>query len=277
MAADLMVSSVQKSLSSASRLPFDIKFIFKREENGTVHIQDIRAHKFILALVSDVFEKEFYGGVKDDGTVEIKDASKESFEAMINFIYIKKTDMEQYDYEVLCSLYYLADKYNISALKKEVLKAISTKSIPATEILSVGVLADLNSVHEELVETLHEAASQSLSKVLKGDMNKSIDFFNQIDLVNTPISSNGLVQILARMKKNIEQTVCQNCKASPCLSGVSVTRENFVPGAKLGCFPDGYRLHSLDEHDEIMFYMVSKDGQKMRYIFDPDYNVYRCT
>ena len=100
---------------------------------------------------------------------------------MINFIYNVKTDMNKYNFEILCSLYYLADKYNINALKKEALSTIGNKSIPAREALSVGVLADLNSVHEGLVETLHEAAAHSLSKVLKGDMNKSIDFFNQID------------------------------------------------------------------------------------------------
>ena len=61
MVADLILSSVQESMSSASRIPSDIEFIFKAQEGDVKNIQVIRAHKFILALVSDEFQKEFYG------------------------------------------------------------------------------------------------------------------------------------------------------------------------------------------------------------------------
>jgi len=250
MAADLIVSSVQERRSSAFRIPSDIRFTFREheDEDAKKNIQEIRAHKFILALVSDVFHKEFYGGLGDDGSVEIKDASRDSFEAMINFIYNVKTDMNNYNFEILCSLYYLADKYNINALKKEALSSISNKSIPASEALSVGVLADVHSVHEELAETLLVVASRSLANEFKGDMKKSVDFFDQIDLVATPISTNSLVHIMAKMK-NIIPPVCDKCKASPCLSGVGITKENFVQGSKIS--PIGYSFRAvtlLDRH-----------------------------
>ena len=175
MAADLILSStlahVQEMMSPASQIPCDNKFIFKEQGDDVKNTQEVRAHKFILALVSDVFQKEFYGGMRDDGSVNIKDASRESFEAMINFIYNVKTDLNEFKIEILCSLYYLAEKYNINALKKEALSTISNKSIPASEVLSVGVLADLYSVHEELAETLQAAASQTLANEFKGDFN----------------------------------------------------------------------------------------------------------
>jgi len=131
MAADLLITSVKQSLSAESGIPTDIKFIFKGEEDGFPIVEEIRAHKLILALASDVFKNGFYGGFADDSTIEIKDVAKELFGAMIDFIYNKETNVTIYDFEKLCTLYYLADKYNINVLKEETLKAIRKKrSLP---------------------------------------------------------------------------------------------------------------------------------------------------
>ena len=283
MAADLILSSVQEMMSSASRIPCDIKFKFKEQGDDVKITQEVRAHKFILAVVSDVFQKEFYGGMRDDGSVNIQDASRESFEAMINFIYNVKTDLNEFKIEILCSLYYLAEKYNINALKKEALSAINNKSIPASEVLSVGVLADLYSAHEELAETLQAAASQTLANEFEGDFNKIIQFFNEIDLVATPISTESLVQIMAELK-NIKPKVCENCQSSPCLSGVGVSRQNFVPGAKISPvpgrgYPTALRLDSIyyelpDGYCAIL--LLLKSGRTHPVDLRPDSYLYNC-
>jgi len=257
MATEMIVTSLQQSLSSASRIPTDIKFSFKVENDGATSTKEIKAHKFILALVSDVFEKGLYGEMKEDDGVEIKDVTHESFEAMIKFIYSVNTDINYYECEMICSLYYLGDKYNINALKKEALSAISGKDILAEEVLDVCVLADQYSVHEELYETLQIAAAQSLSKIFAGDLAKAIDFFNQIDINRTPISGKSLVQIMARVKK-IKPTVCQNCKSIPCLTGVGITRENFLPGAKVEGVNGG--IHDIDKLDRLNSSYGSFDG-----------------
>ena len=128
---ELVMNGLQQSLSLASRIPTDIKFLFKEENDGVTSLKEVKAHKFILALVSDVFEKEFYSDIIEDCSVEIKDATKDSFEAMINFIYSINTDLSIYDSDILCSIYYLGEKYNINTLKKEALAAISSKDILA--------------------------------------------------------------------------------------------------------------------------------------------------
>ena len=53
MAANLLVTRLQQSLSSTAGTPTDVKFLFKeKSETGTI-VKEIRAHKLILALVSD--------------------------------------------------------------------------------------------------------------------------------------------------------------------------------------------------------------------------------
>ena len=108
---------LQQSLSADFGIPTDIKFLFKRQEDDrSTNIEEIRAHKHILALASDVFKNGFYKGWEDNGSIEIIDVTKEVFEVMINFIYDKETTMIDYDFDMLCSIYYLADKYSITAI-----------------------------------------------------------------------------------------------------------------------------------------------------------------
>jgi len=240
MAADLLISSVKQSMSAESGIPTDIKFIFKGEEDGFPIVKEIKAHKLILALASDVFKNGFYGGFADDSTIEIEDATKESFRAMIDFIYNRETDVTIYDFENLCTLYYLADKYNINVLKEETLKAIRNKEISPKNVLDVGLLADNQSTHGALVEVLYETAAESLSKKFNNELDKVVEFYTEIDssATSASISCKSLVEIMKRVKrvKKVKEegsSVCDNCENSPCIKGRGLTRDNFVPGSKV--------------------------------------------
>jgi len=227
-----MASVVQQSLPASSDIPTDVKFMFEEEEGRKATVKEIRAHKFILALVSDVFRSGFYGSMPDNGSIHIKDVKKESFEAMIDFIYDKKADVSIYEWDVLCSLYYyLGDKYNIKSLMKGTLKAIQKKEITTENVLNVGLLADQSYVHEELAETLYEAAASGLSKMFDGDVVKVQQFFHELDATEAPTSTSSfksLVKIMARVRK---LAVCKNCKTTPGLNERKITQENFVSGA----------------------------------------------
>jgi len=229
MATRLLSTSVS---SSASNIPTDVKFVFKEEEeDGTTTVKDINAHKFILALVSDVFRTGFYGGFQDNGTIDIKDVKKESFEAMIDYIYNKEVDLSTHDLSMLCTLYCLGDKYNITILVDESLKEIRGKEISTKDILSVGLLADEYANHEQLVDTLNDSAAQNLSKKFDGELTKVIKFFEEVTAeASASPSATTLMKIMGKIKKT---PLCDNCKASPCKNGTEVTIENFVPTATI--------------------------------------------
>jgi len=275
MATELIVTSLKQSLSTAGRIPTDIQFQFEAENDCMSNMKEVRAHKLILGLVSDVFEKQFFGSdIREESTVVIKDATKDAFEAMINFIYNVNIDMNIYNFEILCSLYNLGEKYNIKAIKNETFLAISNKDIPEEEILGVCVLTDQYSVHEELKEALQKAIAQSLSKIFEGDLNKAIDFFAQNDKNDKPISAKTLAQILARLKKR-KSRMCHYCRSSPCLTGVGLTRENFVPGAKVSDAKGlNITLHSLDVSTGFFDAVVKR--KVLTYYLSPNWHVYNC-
>ena len=83
---------------------------------------------------------------------------------------------------MLCSLYYLGDKYNINILVEESLEKIKSEDISTENILNVCLLADQYSIHDTLVDTLHDSAAQGLWKILNGrlTLSKVTQFFSQI-------------------------------------------------------------------------------------------------
>jgi len=271
-----MASVVQQTLPVASDIiPTDVKFEFEEEEDGIVTIKEIKAHKFILSLVSDVFRNGFYGGILDDGKIKIKDVTKESFEAMIDFIYDRKTDVSIYEWDILCSLYYLGDKYNIKILMEESLKAILSKEITAENVVNVGLLAEQNSVHEELAETLYDAAAKGLSKMFDSDYGDEVvvkvqQFFHELETTESPTSTSSfksLVKIMARVRK-LAVCVCKNCRTTPCLNGKEITKENYVQGAAVSQVrgKSGKLVKNIHVSNPAQFYIM---GEGTSY-------VYRC-
>ena len=77
----------QSFLAPDSELPPDVNFLVKDGENEG-QSQTVRAHKFLLAGVSPVFRRMFFGPMKEVGdVVELKDTTLEAFDTMLNYIY----------------------------------------------------------------------------------------------------------------------------------------------------------------------------------------------
>jgi len=268
---DTILDGLQQSLTAKFGIPTDIRFLFKKEVDGST--EEIRAHKCILAMASDVFKKGFYGGLKDNGSIDITDVTKEAFEAMLNFIYAKETNVSNHDFDMLCSIYYLADKYNISALQKETLEAIKSKEILAENVIDVGVLAIKYAVHDKLADALYEASAKKLSRMFNGDLNKASEYLSEIDSDDSLdlIRYKSVVKIMARLSKvkvTPTTTVCVNCKAFPCITGVKLTSDNFVQGAKITAIGGGFGNASIDHGSELIddyyFNGVLKNGNTHR-------------
>ena len=102
-----LLRRIFESLDPSSSLTTDVWFLFKGE-SGIVKV--VKAHKLILGGASDVFEREFFGPMKKDEDIEIKDVSEEVFRAMIDYIYNKKIELIDYDLNFLSSVYYSTKK-----------------------------------------------------------------------------------------------------------------------------------------------------------------------
>ena len=116
-------------LSPNSDLPPDVSFLVAEGDRSSNSSKTIRAHKYLLGGVSEVFRKQFFGPMKDDREeIEVEGTTAEAFQTMIDFIY-RKAGQEfsvdnikcpQKQFEVL----QLADYYEVLDLKTSVTEAL---------------------------------------------------------------------------------------------------------------------------------------------------------
>ena len=75
----------EEFLSADSDIPRDVFFLVKGEDG---RVSKIGAHRLLLAGVSQVFRRMFFGPWKETKEeMEVKETSPEAFRAMINYIY----------------------------------------------------------------------------------------------------------------------------------------------------------------------------------------------
>lgn len=86
----------------------DVYFVFNSNTDKRIRVA---AHKNILAKGSSVFESMFYGGITEEGDVEIVDASVDGFKEFLQFFYVNKVELTM---ENIAEVLNLANKYNVN-------------------------------------------------------------------------------------------------------------------------------------------------------------------
>ena len=130
-------------LSPDSTLPPDIVFHVRGEGEGD---KRIAAHKFLLAGTSPVFNRQFFGPMKDDTqeVVEVKNTTPEAFDTMINYIY-RLPGEETFNLSTcpqkLFELFELAERYQIPVLKTMTSDALETLDIRRENLFFTATVA----------------------------------------------------------------------------------------------------------------------------------------
>jgi hypothetical protein len=109
----------------SKKVPFDVTFLVGPNS------QPIRAHKFVLAAVSDVFRSMFFSNFKSEDAIIINDIDEETFWIMLNCIYGRDFNITK---ENMVQVLYTSEKYNLLNLSK-ICTNFVTKSITASNAL----------------------------------------------------------------------------------------------------------------------------------------------
>eukprot|EP00092_Neocalanus_flemingeri_P087064 GFUD01109802.1.p1 GENE.GFUD01109802.1~~GFUD01109802.1.p1 ORF type:complete len:282 (-),score=72.87 GFUD01109802.1:12-857(-) len=229
----MSLMNLSRCLESSSRITPDIFFVFNKE--CPVEQVTVTAHKVILSIASDVFETQFYGEIPEaDGEIDIIDASYEAFKAMIEFIYNKTHNWELYCLHLLAEVYYLGEKYYLDDLKIEVVEAVAKFQVSKDNFLEVATLAEKQSHHPILSEILFQVASKFLQVEFKGEINKVLELFSEVEADPTDPTNSVILHKLMTKVNEISPHFkrCNNCMTLFCLNK-EVTRLNFVAGARI--------------------------------------------
>ena len=131
-------------LSEESEVPPDVFFLVLEEDGGNVRIG---AHRLILAAVSPVFKRMFFGPMKETKEVmEVEDTSAKAVRAMIDYIYgpddhvaIREAIK---DISSLFKLYALADMYDILNLKTKIMVYLYDLEVTKETLVSTATIAN---------------------------------------------------------------------------------------------------------------------------------------
>ena len=138
----------QSFLAPDSELPPDVNFLVKDGENEG-QSQTVRAHKFLLAGVSPVFRRMFFGPMKEVGdVVELKDTTLEAFDTMLNYIYRPMGGNAFSLNHIRCpqklmELLTLSNKYQVLKLAKMTSDALGSLAITRENMLFTVTVARL--------------------------------------------------------------------------------------------------------------------------------------
>ena len=173
-------------LSPDSEYPPDVCFLVVDGEDKS-STKTIRAHKGLLAGVSPVFRKKFFGPMKDEEVeIEVKMTTADAFQTLIDFIYrspgqdtfnMDKINCPQKHFEVL----YLADYYEVLDLKTPVKKALQN-FVVTTENFEFSATVAMNNKEEfedcsvilslRCLKYLQETAKRNLYDMIEDTKNR---------------------------------------------------------------------------------------------------------
>ena len=151
-------------LSPNSDVPPDVFFLVHGEGG---EVDKIAAHKLLLAGVSPVFAKKFFGPMKDTNS-EVKvevDTSPEAFGIMIDYIYSQETDSDRIIKKItspktMFELYHLADYYDLEKLNLKTRIAKLHTTSPLRSFVTKENLTDCASVASGYKEIFPEFANK---------------------------------------------------------------------------------------------------------------------
>ena len=172
-------------LSEESEVPSDVFFLVHEEDGGSARIG---AHRLLLAGVSPVFKRMFFGPMKETKEVmEVEDTSAKAVRAMIDYIYgpYDEVAIEEAmeDTSTLFELYALGDMYDILNLKTEIMDSLDELEVTMETLVDTATVANnYKWLHVDLSTELMmrclnfylELEDKDKESISRGDINLNI-------------------------------------------------------------------------------------------------------
>jgi len=237
--------SVRKLLLSDD-IPMDVVFkVYERREDNNVtarRVEEVKAHKFLLALASPYFHQMIYvPGVcysSEVVTINVENTSKEALEKTINFLYNHPLGLDNASLATLFHMVDLAERFLLPSLKQLLEKHLdSMKSLTTSDIMDAATAVfNLTCFSTNLLDCCAKVLAKNFQ-----DRKAIFDWAGH--LVKEKQQQLGM-ELMARMGKFL---TCRNCRSQPCLSGNTVASGAVRVGLKVKSNPASeYMVNAAD-------------------------------
>jgi hypothetical protein len=218
-------------LGEDSELPPDIVFNVmeqgEKEEDEILNLEDwktcqVPAHKFLLAGVSPVFRREFFGPLKTTkDIIDIKETTIEAFTAMINYICMPDGLRNISCPQTLCQILNLAERYDIVGLKESITQKLQQLTITSENMMFTATIAKNYAVFEDVSKML----INKCGAFLKSRFQTPAQVFDFLHCSHSSFPDADTELLIELLRAN---GTCPNCNmnSNDCLDGVDVRIEH---------------------------------------------------
>eukprot|EP00092_Neocalanus_flemingeri_P031800 GFUD01034544.1.p1 GENE.GFUD01034544.1~~GFUD01034544.1.p1 ORF type:complete len:299 (-),score=76.61 GFUD01034544.1:11-907(-) len=230
----MLSSLIDPSFGIPTDVTFHIMGLDSPEDGDSkqeILLKEIKGHKLLLGLFSEVFKRGFYGPAKETkDVVPVKETTVEAFEKMFDYIYRKDIKWGDLSLLEMFDIANLAEKYDIPSLMEEVKAQI--EMIPLTTTEDVMDAAHTATQFYQF-PAISSALLLSCAKLVKTTLKTSA----QLLQFSTDQSVDGqetmVLQLLA-MVKDLPPLNCSNCGEEECKDRQPViSRDKVTQGCKL--------------------------------------------
>ena len=128
--------------------------IFRFKKSDTNDETEVRANKTILSLASEVFKTQFFGSLPAGKVIPIEDSSVDAFKIFIDALYDVKVNYEEINFMLLGEIFFLAEKYQVDAVKVAITKNVRTREVNENDVLKVAKVSEANNYLVEFADAL---------------------------------------------------------------------------------------------------------------------------
>lgn len=223
-----------KFLDQDSAVPPDVTFSVIQSSG----IYRVKAHKLVLAAVSPVFRKMFYGEqifTEEEEEIEITDSECFAFQKMINYVYSKNNlILSSMDIQESFETLKVGDKYDLTELIILARRAIESFAITNKNVGRVLLVVE-NYKNLEGFEQICQTLAIRCKKFTEENLKSAQDVFNLLAISSSLDDDDTLRTESDLVVRLLKQTAkCKYCKMHPssCLTGQKVSYDNMVEGGQ---------------------------------------------
>ena len=206
-------------------------------------VEEVKAHKFLLALASPFFHQMVYDTPEgcdssEVMTINVENTSKEAVEKTIYFLYNHPLDLDNVSLATLFHMVDLAERFILPSLRQLLeIHLDSLKSLTTSDIMEAATAVfNLTCFSSSLLDCCAKVLAKNFQ-----DRKAIFDWAGH--LVKEKQQQLGM-ELMARMGKFL---TCGNCRSQPCLSGGTVASGAVRVGLKVGSNPDSaYMVNAVD-------------------------------
>ena len=220
-------------LDQASRIPTDVVFVIEEDENRPGQGQEVKAHRMVLGLTCDAFEKMFFvTNTKDktSGRVPVKETTADAFRTMVNAIYKTMPIEEALQHKSVDEVFSVLDlvtKYDIPELIEDTRKVLASIHITDASLLDIATdtLRYTNTFDQEARDLLMVCATFLKTK-MRGEA-------AVLRYLRDNREHRDAVHELLVLMIEVKDPACPNCQQVLCQDGNIILQDKFRVGMQV--------------------------------------------